>query len=126
MIALSALMLAVETVPATPSTAGDFTWLFVKMMLFLGIVTIIAVIILKYAVPKIGFMRRFQQGSYFRVHGRYQLEPRKAVYLIEVCNRYLVIGSGDHAINFIAELSAKDVLSTCEDGPGKIKDDNKA
>lgn len=99
-------------IPMTPPTgegAIDFTWLFIKMLLVLGIVTILAILVLKYAVPRIGVMKRFQQGRYFTVLGRYALEPRKALYLIHVGKRYLVIGIADHGINLIAELTEEEV-----------------
>lgn len=102
------LMLQIETVPPTGATAVDFTWLFVKMLLILGIVSVAAVLILKYAVPHIGVMKRFQQGRYFTVLGRYLLEPRKALYLVNVGKRYLVIGVADHGINLITEISEEE------------------
>lgn len=93
--------------PATPSTAVDFTWLFIKMLLVLAIVSIVALLILKYAVPRFG--KSFQKGRYFSVLARYTLEPRKSLYLIHIGKRYLVIGSSDHAINLITEVSKEEV-----------------
>ena len=102
------LLQQVPTAPATGETAVDFTWLFIKMLLVLGIVTVLAILILKYAVPHIGMVKRFQRGKYFRVRGRYVLEPRRSLYLIEVGGRYLVIGVADHGINLITEISAEE------------------
>ena len=103
-----ALLAQIETVPATGETAVDFTWLFVKMLLVLGIVTVGAVLILKYAVPHIGVMKRFQQGRYFTVLGRYLLEPRKSLYLVNIGKRYLVIGVADHGISLVTEISEEE------------------
>lgn len=105
-----------ETVPATDASAVDFTWLFVKMLFVLGIVTILAILILKYAVPHIGLMKRFQKGNYFRVMGRYQLEPRRSLYLITVGGKYFVIGSAEHGINLISELTEKEAFKRGPDG----------
>jgi flagellar biosynthetic protein FliO len=112
------LLLQIETVPATGESAVDFTWLFVKMLLVLGIVTVSAILLLKYAVPHIGVMKRFQQGRYFTVLGRYLLEPRKALYLVNVGKRYLVIGVSDHAISLISEISEEEALKAREQGLG--------
>ena len=109
------LLLQISTEPATGETAVDFTWLFIKMLLVLGIVSVLAVLILKYAVPHIGMIKRFQRGKYFSVLGRYVLEPRRSLYLIEVGGRYLVIGVADHGINLITEISQEEAE---KGGPG--------
>jgi flagellar protein FliO/FliZ len=99
------LLLQIPTVEPTGANAIDFTWLFIKMLLVLGIVSVSAILILKYAAPRIGAMKRFQQGRYFNVLGRHMLEPRKSLYLVQVGGRYLVIGVADHGINLLAEIS---------------------
>jgi flagellar biosynthetic protein FliO len=103
------LLAAVPTAPATPESAVDFTWLFIKMLFILGAVTVLAVLLLKYGVPRTAFYRRFQQGSIFKVKARQAIEPRKSLCLVELGKRYIVIGVTDHAINAIAELSADEV-----------------
>lgn len=103
------ILASVPTVPATPSNTVDFTWLFVKMLLFLIIVCVLAILFLKYVVPRTGFLKGVQKGKYFNVLGRYQLEPRKSLYVVEVGGRYLVIGSADHGINLITELTEEEV-----------------
>lgn len=102
-------LLQVQTAAPTDIAAVDFTWLFIKMLLVLGIVSVAAILVLKYAVPRIGIMKRFQHGRCFRVLGRYGLEAGKSLYLVEVAGRYLVIGSADHGISLIAELSKESV-----------------
>lgn len=104
-----ALLLQIETAAPTGATAVDFTWLFVKMVLVLGIVTVGAILVLKYAVPHIGLTKRFQQGRFFTVLGRAHLEPRKSLYLVQVGKRYFVLGAAEHGINLVAELSEADV-----------------
>lgn len=101
-------LLQLQSTPATQATAVDFTWLFIKMLLALGIVSVAAILILKYAAPRMGLMKRFQQGGHFEMLGRYVLEPRKALYLVKVGKRYLVIGASDHAINLVTEISEEE------------------
>lgn len=121
MIALISLLIAIETVPASDGSAVDFTWLFLKMLFMLGIVTILAILILKYAVPQLGLMKRFQKGNYFRILGRYNLEPRRSLYLITVGGRYFVLGSSDHGVGLITELSEREALDgSAEDINDKI------
>jgi len=109
MIGIILILLQVPTAPATGESAIDFTWLFVKMLLVLGIVSVAAILVLKYAVPHIGVMKRFQSGKHFEVLGRHTLEPKKTLYLIRSGKRYLVIGSSDHGINLITEVSENDI-----------------
>lgn len=85
--------------------AIDFTWLAVKMLLALGIVTILAILIMKYAVPRTGIWKRLQHNKYFHVLGRHVIEPKKSLYLVHVGERYLVIGVSDSGISLITELS---------------------
>ena len=101
-------MLQVETATVTGESAVDFTWLFIKMLLILGIVCVGAVLILKYAVPHVGLVKRFQRGKYFHVLGRHMLEPKKSLYLVRIAKRYLVIGVADHGINLITEISKEE------------------
>ncbi len=107
---LLTILAAVPTEPATAATAVDFTWLFIKMLLVLAIVSIFAVLILKYAVPHFGLLKPFQKGQYFKVMGRYVLEPRKSLYLVNIGKRYLVIGTADHGINLITEISKEEAM----------------
>lgn len=98
----------VPTEPATAASAVDFSWLFIKMLLVLAIVSIIAVLLLKYAVPRIGPLKAFQKSKYFSVLGRFVLEPKRSLYLVNVGKRYLVIGVSDSAINLITEISKEE------------------
>jgi flagellar protein FliO/FliZ len=109
---LGLLATDIPTEAATPGAAVDFTWLFVKMLLVLCIVCILAILFLKYVMPRTGLVRNMQKGRYFTVLGRYQLEPRKALYMVEVGGRYLVIGCADHGINLVTELSEEQASST--------------
>jgi flagellar protein FliO/FliZ len=113
------LLLAVDiaTEPATPGGTMDFTWLFLKMLLVLGIVCVAAILFLKYVMPRTGLMRAIQKGQYFTVLGRYQLEPRKSLYVVEVSGRYLVIGASDHGISLVTELT-EDQAKKREGGRG--------
>ncbi len=109
MLAVIAIIAAkVETVAATPESAVDFTWLFIKMLFVLGIVTVLAVLILKYGVPRTAFYKRLSKGSLFRVISRQYVAPRKALYLVEISGRYMLLGVTDHAITPVTEISKEE------------------
>jgi flagellar biosynthetic protein FliO len=99
----------IETVPATSESAVDFTWLFIKMLFVLGAVTILAVLILKYGVPRTAFYKRLSRGSLFKTISRQNIEPRKAIYLVEVGSKHMLLGVTDHTITPITEVSKEEV-----------------
>lgn len=110
MIAMLTILAAkIETVPVTSESAVDFTWLFIKMLFVLGAVTILAIFILKYGVPRTAFFKRMMKGSLFRTITRQNIEPRKAIYLVEVGSKHMLLGVTDHAITPLAELSKDEV-----------------
>ncbi|MBI4211436.1 MAG: FliO/MopB family protein [Deltaproteobacteria bacterium] len=106
------LLLQIPTEPATASTAVDFTWLFVKMLGALGVVSVLAILTLKYLVPKLGFARRFQEGKFFQVLQRHTLEPKKHLYLMKLGQRYCVLGASDSGIQFITDIPKDDIPSS--------------
>lgn len=108
MFLLAAVLSAVPTEPVTTSSAVDFTWLFIKTLLILVVVIVAAIIMLRYGFPRLGFFKPFQKGRYFTVLGRYVLEPRKSLYLVNIGKRYLVIGTADHGINLITEITKEE------------------
>jgi len=103
-----AIFLVSDVVPAVDARAMDFTWLFVKMLLVLGIVTVIAILFLKYVMPRIGSVSRFRQGGYFQVLAKCPLDMRKSVFLIKVGGKYLVVGVSEHNISLLTELESAD------------------
>ncbi len=116
---VSLLAQVVPTEPATHAGAVDFTWTFIKMLGMLGIVSVLAVLILKYAVPRTGLMKRFSGSSRMRVIERMPLEPKKSVYMVSICGRYFVIGASEHAISLVSEIPAVSIEENAgdEDGP---------
>ena len=106
---LSMLAAKVETVPATSESAVDFTWLFIKMLFVLGAVTVLAILILKYGIPRTAFYKRLARGSLFRVIARQNVSPRKALYLVETFGKYMLLGVTDHAITPVLELTKEEV-----------------
>lgn len=109
MLAFIAVVAAeIQTVPATPTTAVDFTWLFIKMLFVLAAVTIVAILVLKYGMPRTAFYKRLSKGGLVRVMARQYIAPRKALYLVEMGKRYMLLGVTDHAITPVMELSSEE------------------
>lgn len=102
---ISILTAAIATEEATPSSAVDFTWLFVKMVIVLGIVIVLALIVLKFLAPKF----RGSEGDFFEVVGRTKLDAKKSLYLIRALKRYHIIGMSEHGISNIGEVSPEEM-----------------
>lgn len=113
MLTISFLTAAVSTAPASSSAAVDFTWLFVKMLIFLGIVIVLAAIFLKYGAPRL----RKSMGieGYFEILGRKRLEGKKSLYFVKGPQRYFVIGAAEHGISKIAEYKLDEIEGAGED-----------
>lgn len=103
------VLLQIATSPASTEGAVDFTWLFVKMISALIVVCVLAIILLKYAVPRVGFFRKFSGGRYIEVLARQSLDQRKHLYVVKVGGRYSLIGASEHGVNLVMELRPEDV-----------------
>ena len=108
---LLGLLLEITTTPAAELEAIDFTWLFIKMMLALIIVCVLAVVILKYAVPRVGFFKKYANSQYIEVIARSSLDQKKFLYIVKVGSKYALVGASDHNVNLVMELSREDVES---------------
>jgi flagellar protein FliO/FliZ len=77
----------------------------VQTLVTLTGVVALAVLIL-YAARRLGMGRA---GGPLELVGRLPLDGRRAVYLVRVGRRVLVLGAGDQALTSLAELSAEEV-----------------
>jgi flagellar protein FliO/FliZ len=82
----------------------DFTWLFVKMIAGLILVLALAVILIRFVLPRtrIGRARR---ASWASLIDRFPLEAHRSLYVIKILERYFVLGSSEHSVHLITELS---------------------
>ena len=88
----------------TVSTSPDFLWLFLQMVMGLVVVLGLALLLIRYLLPR-GRWGRGKKAKWATVVGRILLEPRKGVYLLKVAGRYLVVGSTEQSMALLAELS---------------------
>lgn len=89
-----------ETATASP----DFLWLFLKMVAGLVVVLGLALLLIRYLLPR-GRWGRGKKAKWATVVGRIMLEPRKGLYLLKVAGRYLVVGSTEQSMALLAELT---------------------
>jgi flagellar biogenesis protein FliO len=103
------VLLDIATSPASAPAAVDFTWLFVKMLAALGAVCVIAILVVRYLVPRMGVIKRFSGNRYMEILGRHSLDARRHLYIIKIGGRYALIGSSEHGVGLVMELKEEDL-----------------
>lgn len=103
------LLADVASENATQQLAVGYGWLLVKMIVVLVIVCCLAVLILKYLVPKLGAIRKHGAGEYISIVARRSLDHKQHVWIITVGKRHFLLGSGDGSVTCLSELSQDDI-----------------
>ena len=86
----------------------DYSWLFIKVCVALIVVIASAFVFIKFLLPRLkGFNR--SSRSILKIVDRNALEPRKNIYLIQVGERYFLLGTSDHSTSLIGELTKDEV-----------------
>ncbi len=98
------MILEIITEPATSSSAIDFSLLFIKMIASLVVVCVVAVLILKYLVPRLSFAKRFANAGDVKILSRTNLGPKQYLFLVKVQKKCMLLGVTDHSINKISDL----------------------
>jgi flagellar biogenesis protein FliO len=88
------------------TSSVDFTWLFLKMVFAMIFVIALAIVVIRFIIPKLTYNRGASSRSDLRIVDRIPLDSRKSLYVLEVEGRRLLIGAGEHHVGFIAELKA--------------------
>jgi flagellar protein FliO/FliZ len=73
-----------------------------QTLLALGAVSLLAYVVLRYGLKRV--YGRAREGAKLRVIEHLPLEPRRSVYLVEVGERYLLLGTGERGVSFLAEV----------------------
>ncbi len=85
----------------------SFGWLFAKTVLAMVIVVGLAFWFLKYIFPRL-YGRHFQPSSRIKVVERLGLEARKALYVVQVGKKSILVGVTDHHISKLMDLEKDD------------------
>lgn len=93
------------------STAGefgkgsvDFTWLFIKTLLAMIVVIALAVVALRFLLPRLTLNRQIKGKTPFKILDRLPLDAKKGVYVVEVEGRRLLLGASENYVGLITEL----------------------
>lgn len=85
----------------------DFTWLFLKMMAGLVLVLVLAVVLVRFVLPRTR-MGRGGKGSWLTVIDRYPVGRSSHLLLVKVAARYLLLGASESSVNLVTEISKEE------------------
>jgi flagellar protein FliO/FliZ len=97
---------AAEEAAALGVGSVDFTWLFLKMIFAMIVVIALAIVILRYVVPKLGLHRGGSGRTDLRVVDRIPLDSKKSLFVLEVEGRRLLLGASENHVGLVADLGA--------------------
>ncbi|MCK6509033.1 flagellar biosynthetic protein FliO [Myxococcota bacterium] len=73
-----------------------------SVLFILGAIVILIFVVLRWASARTGLP--FQSGQVLQIHARVGLEPKKALWLVEVAQQYFLIASHEQGVTFLATL----------------------
>jgi len=97
-----------DTVSEFGSNSVDFTILFVKMIFAMLVVIALAVVLIRYVIPKLSLHRPGQSRTDLKVVDRIPLDPKKALYVVEVEGRRILLAVSENHVGFVTELNKAD------------------
>jgi type III secretion protein R len=97
-----------EVMAATPVVeTPSYGWVLFRMVLMLGAVCILAWVSLKWGLKR--WVTPDAKAGPMQVLARLPLEPRRTINLIKVGQRVLVVGSSEHGMHALGDLSLDEV-----------------
>lgn len=97
-----------EVMAATPVVeTPSYGWVLFRMVLMLGAVCILAWVSLKWGLKR--WVTPDAKAGPMQVLARLPLEPRRSINLIKVGQRVLVVGSSEHGMHALGDLSLDEV-----------------
>ncbi len=81
------------------------------MLFALLVVCAGAVVVLKYLLPRMSGLKKWQKGDTFELVSRFNLDYKRTIYLVRVGKKYLVLGGAEGGLQLLAELPEGDVTT---------------
>ncbi len=96
-----------DTAKEFGSSSVAFSWLFLKMIFAMIIVIALAILLLRYVLPRITFARSKGVRTDLQVLDRIPLDAKKALYVLQIGGRRVLISASENHIGLVTELEAK-------------------
>lgn len=94
-------LLLTQNTPDIPSLS--YGWLFAKMILAMIVIIALALVTLKYLLPRMIKLRQ-NPNSKIAILDYHSLEPRRSIYVLQIENQKVAVGVTEHGINKICDL----------------------
>jgi flagellar protein FliO/FliZ len=94
----------------TPPEEINFGTLFLRMILFLGLTVLLIVILLRKVLPLVVAGGQHTRTKSIRILERVPIDQRKSLLVVEIQERFFLIGSAEGQINILMELDPQKVL----------------
>ena len=85
----------------------DFTWLFLKTIFAMVVVLALAIIVLRYVLPKLSISRPLKGGTDIQIVDRVPLDSKRILYVLRVEGRRLLVSASEHSVSLITELESE-------------------
>jgi flagellar protein FliO/FliZ len=109
--------LDVKDLPPPSIGMGELLAPLFKTLLMLGVVLAIAYLTLHKGLGKL--VARQNEGRRVKVVERVALDPKRALYLVEIDGKQMLLGSGEHGVVHIKDLDAGDAAPALRGVPGE-------
>ncbi len=86
-----------------------------SVLFILGAIVILIFVVLRWASARAGLP--FQSGQVLQIHARVGLEPKKALWLVEVAQQYFLIASHEQGVTFLATLDPTQTQTAIAEKP---------
>jgi flagellar protein FliO/FliZ len=94
----------VDSMPTDSSSELSYGWLLFRTIIAMAIVLAMAVLFIKYILPKLNQSKWSRESSYITIVEKVPIDAKKSLYIAEVGNEKILLGATDHQINFISKV----------------------
>jgi flagellar biogenesis protein FliO len=94
----------------TPPEDINFGALFLRMILFLGLTVLLIVILLRKVLPLVVPGAQQSRTKSIRILERVSIDQRKSLLVVEIQEKFYLIGSAEGQINVLMELDPEKIL----------------
>lgn len=97
-------IILLATIPDDPAFSS-FGTMFLNTVLVTVLVVGLALLILRFLLPRLGGMRR-NKTSRIQIEDYQALDARRAVYILNIAGKRVAVGATEHSVNRLCDLES--------------------